>query len=276
MVLRFFTIRNDAICRAFWHRFLVTLLSAMLVMSWPTNALADADDDDCNDGELQTLGLILVGLATTAPWWGPPTVIDDEYYVAAHFPRYPYFNGEGGYLRLEEYPDVQIHPWATKTLVDYGTDYDDVNRIGVNWQLDTKKRWGFNGEWVYFDESIAEDDSDHYSFGDMNAIWRFAQSGHAMWWTGVGAHWLDRDHGTDWGYQITYGADVFVGEPWILSGALDWGRTNSDLASNSSFFHGRITLGRQWRHGEAFIGLETLNAGPTEVDTMLFGFRVWY
>ena len=252
---------------------------------WPQPApLEEDDDDDLSGNQILGIGLGILGIAgaltagtaVTSPWWGPPVYIDDEYDIEARFPRYPYYDGEGGYLRLDEYPDVETHPWALKTLVDYGTDFDDVNRIGVGWQVDTKNRWGFNGEWAYFDQEIAKGDSDHFSFGDMNAIWRFAQSGHAMWWTGVGAHWLDRDIGTEWGYQLTYGADIFVGDPWMLSGSLDWGRTSSDLDSNGTFFHGRITFGPQWKHCEAYIGLETLNAGPTEVDSVLFGFRVWY
>ena len=257
-----------------WRRLVILVLTACILAGTAPGVRADDCDDDDSDeftAVLAGFAALAAGTAVTSPWWGPPAAIDDNYEETAHFPSYPYFDSEGGYLRLEEYPDVTTYPWAARVLVDYGTDFNDIHRIGTNWRVDTMHRWGFDGEWVYYDEETAADDSDFFSFGDVNFIWRFAQSGHAMWWTGAGTHWLDRETGTEWGYHMTYGADIFVGKPWVLSGALDWGRTGDE-----DFFHGRVTFGPQWRHGELFVGFETLNAGTSEADTMLFGFRLWY
>ncbi len=67
------------------------------------------------------------------------------------------------------------------------------------------------------------------------------------------------------------GADIFLGDPWIMSGSLDYGEQGHE-----DFFHGRVTLGAQWHAVEAFVGFEFLNRGEIEIGSTILGVRIWF
>jgi hypothetical protein len=44
-----------------------------------------------------------------------------------------------------------------------------------------------------------------------------------MFRTGLGFNWLDDPIDTNFGFNFTYGADLFPRRPWVLSATIDWG-----------------------------------------------------
>lgn len=235
----------------------------------------DDDDDDWEEtkSKLTLLGLAAAGIgatvAVTSPFWGPRSVIEDED-VAGYFQKYPYEEG-GGFMRLENDPSYEPWPYSFRWTTEYGYDFDNLERIGTNLHLETTSRVGFDAEANWFSDhdrrGVAMED---FWVADVNATFRFGQSHHAQWWAGLGLNWLDADSSDpNYGFNATYGADIFLGDPWILSGALDYGL-------DDDFFHGRLTLGANWKSVEAFVGYDFLNVGPREHDTIMLGLRTWW
>jgi hypothetical protein len=227
----------------------------------------DDDDDDSNLG-LYVLGAIAAGIGITSPFWAPTAMIDDG--STGFFLKYPYEQG-GGFMRLEGDPAYEPWAYSLRWSSEYGYDFDGVERFGTNIHLETTSRLGIDAELSWFDQ---HDDQgvavDEFWVGDANAILRFAQSHHAQWWTGAGVNWID-DVNTQYGFNLTYGADIFLGDPWILSGAMDYGKIGDE-----DFFHGRLALGANWKTIEGFIGYDYLNAGSREHDTLMVGLRTWW
>lgn len=245
----------------------------------------DCHDDHCDDdddGELFILGAILAGMGAiavgtvgAAPWWAPPSVIEDDYEVDARFPRHPYKDGHGGYVVLDNddtAPDMRVGNLFVRGSADYGHDFDDTSRLGANIHLETRNRWGLDAEWATFNVKPGGNAPGDFEVGDTNLIFRFAQSEHAQWWTGVGFNWLNEaGNGTEFGYNITYGADVCVGDPWVVSFQLDAGEI-----SHNSYFHGRATIGAQWEGIEVYTGFDYIDANVSDAATMIAGVRLWF
>ena len=232
-------------------------------------------DDDWEDtnGKLGLMGALFAGIGAAvvaaSPYWVPRTVIRDED-VFGYFQKYPYEEG-GGFMRLEGDDSYEPWPYSLRWSGEYGYDFDSVSRIGTNLHLETTARLGFDTELNWFDDHDHQGTfaSDFWQ-GDFNATHRFGQSQHAQWWMGLGVNWLGvAGADADYGFNFTYGADVFIGEPWILSGSLDYGL-------DEDFFHGRLAIGANWNLAEVFVGYDYLNVGPVEHGTVMIGLRTWW
>ena len=205
----------------------------------------------------------------STPFTVPYAAIEDDG-GDGYFQKYPYEEG-GGFMRLEGDQSYEPWPYSLQWSTEFGSDFDSVSRIGTNLHLETTWRLGFDTELNWFDDhdhhgAFAED----FWQGDFNSTYRFAQSHHAQWWTGLGVNWIDgAGADTDYGFNFTYGADIFIGEPFVLSGSLDYGL-------DEDFFHGRLAVGANWKLAEAFVGYDYLNVGPREHDTVMIGLRTWW
>ena len=89
--------------------------------------------------------------------------------------------------------------------MEYATDFDDLQRIGGHLLLSTRTRFGLDTETSYFQEQLPGDRHDHLWLGDCNVVYRFAQSEHAQFRTGIGFNWMDDPADTDFGFNFTYG-----------------------------------------------------------------------
>ena len=234
----------------------------------------DEDEDwEETKNTLTILGLIGAGIgvtvAATSPYWVPRSAIGDED-VNGYFQKYPYEEG-GGFMRLEGDQSYEPWPYSLRWSTEYGYDFDSVSRIGTNVHLETTSRLGFDTELNWFDDHDHHGTfADDFWQGDFNSTIRFGQSHHAQWWAGLGVNWIDGAAAdTDYGFNFTYGADIFIGEPFILSGSLDYGL-------DEDFFHGRLAIGANWKLAEAFVGYDYLNVGPREHDTVMIGLRTWW
>ena len=232
---------------------------------------AYCDDDDDLESQL-TAGLgLLIGYGITSPFWGPKVVLHDDWEVAGYFPAHPYQGQNPGYLMRESWIPEQPYFWSSRASVEYAETFEEVGSVNAKFLLETSSRWGVDSEISYRTEKLTGGFRDNLTTGDLNLVYRFAQSPHAQFRTGLGANWLADEIDNDWGFNFTYGFDLFPAKPWVVSAELDWGRLG-----DAPLIHLRSTVGMLIRGGEAYIGVDHYDVGPVETTTLISGVRVWF
>ena len=123
----------------------------------------------------------------------------------------------------------------------------------------------------FLEEDLPGNRYDELWVGDCNLIFRFAQSPHMQWRTGLGLNWLDDPIGTDFGFNFTYGVDWFPRKPWVVSAELDWG-----TLGRAELFHFRTTVGAVIHGMEAYTGYEYYDVDRTQINALIGGVRLWF
>lgn len=229
------------------------------------------DDDDPSFSEY-LIGEIFgppIVFTLTAPWWGPVAMVGDDYSVPAEFPHYPYSGENAGYLTFSSDADGQLSGWGMKLSSEYGNDFSGLERIGGRLQLDTQSRLGIDTEWNYWEEELSRG-KDTLWTGDVNLIYRFAQSERAQFYTGLGVNWLSGHRG-DAGFNFTYGVDLFPAEPIVLRTVLDAG-----TVGDADLYHNKTTIGLVYKHCELFTGYDILHIGDTNLHGFIGGLTLWW
>jgi hypothetical protein len=231
----------------------------------------DYDDEDSDITFDAMVGLaVLTGATVTSPFWGPPYCLSDDYSVAGYFPSFPYANGNRGYLMINE-GTGRPRRWAARVRSEYSDAFDDMSRIGGQLLVSTTSRWGLDTEMNYLQERFDGGRYDHLWLGDCNVVYRFAQSERMEWRTGIGFNWLDDPIDTDFGFNFTYGFDIYPIRPLVLSTELDWGTLGSAEA-----FHFRTTAGAVIHGLEAYFGYEYRDIDRFHFNGLIAGVRLWF
>lgn len=233
------------------------------------------DDDDDNEAGFAKLTL----LAVTSPVWLPKVLIDDTTLEPGYFARYPYRCELDGYMApdaeflRQRYPWLESdrYRWLLRLRGEYATDFGDLSRAGGQLLFDTASRWGLDTEAIYLHEQLPADGRDQLWLGDVNVVYRFAQSPKLQMRTGLGMNWLSDAFGSDLGFNFTYSGDFFPADPWIMSAELDWG-----TLGHAGLFHTRVTVGVHLHRFEIYTGYDYLDVGDTQVNSAVSGVRVWY
>jgi len=231
----------------------------------------DCDCDDCDDdGGLSELAFWFGAYTITSPIWGPCAAVGDDYSVEYTFPRFPYGGGRPGYMRIP----VDAEPgrrFAGRLRVDYADNFDDLERIGGRLLLSTSTRFGLDTGMSRFEESLHGGAYDHLWLGNLNVVYRFAQSPRSQWRIGLGMNWLDDPIDTDYGFNFTYGFDFFPRRPWVFSTEIDWG-----TLGHAELFHFRTTAGAILGPVESYVGYEYWDIDRAQSNALLAGVRVWF
>lgn len=228
----------------------------------------DLDDDSSIFGEL--FGVIAIA-AFGAPFWVPHTALNDDLSYTAEFPEFPYTDDWDGHLVINSLDDDGLKPWSGRLRTECGGGLDDMSRIGGHLLLDTSSRVGFDSEWNYRRQELANGGHDSLSTGDFNFTLRFAQSEKIEFLAGLGMNWLHDSTDTNYGVNFTYGVDVFPAKPWVLSTTIDWG-----TLGRASLFHGRTTVGVLLDRYEFFTGYDYFRVGSVDLDGVVGGIRIWF
>ncbi|HUT13514.1 MAG TPA: hypothetical protein VMY42_23705 [Thermoguttaceae bacterium] len=249
-------------------------------------------DDDSIFGEFfGTLAFYTV----TSPWWAPPAAMGDSYDVELFFPRFPY-DHTPGYMAISNQPvavpedpmkfdpyNPELGPvdfsrplpgmrtWSARLRGEFATDNNHLERIGGHLLLSTSSRWGLDTEMSFLEESLSGGGRDRLWLGDCNLVFRFAQSEHVQWRTGIGFNWLDDPAATNFGFNFTYGMDWFPARPWVVSSTLDWG-----TLGRAEQFRFRTTAGVLLRGLESYVGYEYYDLDRTQMNMLIGGVRVWF
>lgn len=250
------------------------------------------DDDDGLSGQFLLGGVVIGTCLATSPWWGPPKLLGDDYSSGGFFPHYPY-EGVPGYMMIgpkeadarpcaldfpPEMRQALLNPWPARPRrwsgrlrAEYAGDMDSVERLGGRLLLSTASRWGLDTEMSYFEEVLSSRERDQLGLGDFNVVLRFAQDERAEFRTGVGFNWLDDPQGTDFGFNFTYGVDIFPRRPWVFSGDLDWG-----TLGRGELFRIRFTAGVVLRGVEFYTGYEYLDVDASTFNGLIGGIQIWF
>ena len=130
---------------------------------------------------------------------------------------------------------------------EYADDFDSLTRYGGRVLWESRNRFGLDTSLDYYREALANDSHDDLWTGDANVVFRFAQSEYLMMRTGLGVNYMSADHGTDLGFNFTYGGDWFPMKPWIVSAEIDWG-----WLGDAGLFQGRATIGVNIQNVEVY------------------------
>jgi len=113
--------------------------------------------------------------------------------------------------------------------------------------------------------------TDDLVVGDVNLVYRFAQSELACLRSGLGFRMLADCHRSDFGFNFTYGGDVFPVRPLVLSGLVDLGNLGSAFV-----VHGRASAGVVYSGWEFFLGYDFLRIGTVNLQGPMLGVRLWF
>lgn len=252
----------------------------------PEESWSDCDDDD-NDCCLELAdacgeccGWLLCHVAL-APFWWPHELIEPDGMVGGYFLPWPYAQQQPGSMwlqRLTELPaagDEVATPWVKRwqlrLALEESNDFDGLNRVNGHLLLDSTSRLGFQTSWSYLSEKLDCGCHDDMVLGDFNLVVRFAQSERAQFRTGLGCRLLGDRCGTDWGFNFTYGADLFPAQPLVLSAQLDAG-----TLGEAGVFHIRGSAGLLLRRWEVYAGYDFLQIGSTALQGPIAGLRLWF
>jgi hypothetical protein len=155
-------------------------------------------------------------------------------------------------------------------VAESGGDFKGLQKHGGRLRLDTLSRFGLDTEWNYRRESLSSG-HDMLWNGDVNLVYRFAQSQRAAFYMGLGLNWLSDHLGSNAGFNFTYGADFYPTKPWVLSGSIDWG-----TLGHASAFHGRATVGVMLNRLEFFTGYDYYKLGGTSLPSYVAGVQLHF
>jgi hypothetical protein len=224
----------------------------------------------------------------TSPFWAPHAALGDDLECCGFFARFPY-DRVPGYVMKDPWLTPGGDPigpadsfladgWPTRprTLAarlrfEYADELNDLSRIGGHLLLSTASRFGLDTETSYLEEKLPGGGHDELWIGDCNVIYRFAQGERAMFRTGLGFNWLDDPIDTNFGFNFTYGADLFPRRPWVLSATIDWGTLDE-----AELFRFRATGGVIVHGVEVYTGYEYLDIDRMQTSGIIGGIRIWF
>lgn len=214
--------------------------------------------------ELVGIGLMAALVGVASPIWAPPLLLGDEG-GAGFQPDHPYTNSYGGLLLDKSASGA--HDTLVLLQGQYGDDFGGVSHANGRLVLESAWRLGIDTEFYYRHEDGSPTDS--LWTGDFNVTWRFAQSEPLQFRAGLGFNWLADRQQEDYGFNFTYGADLFPGDPWVLSSTIDWGRLD-----DATLFHGRTTIGVTRNGWGLYTGYDYFNVGGAGLHSWINGVEL--
>jgi hypothetical protein len=243
--------------------------------SSPTSSSSSSSTLDAEETEL--IGkLFLIALAT--PFYVPYSATGDDYSNHAVFLSYPYAEKWDGIMQMEpelmkdgKTPDTWSRLMSLRVAAENGNDFTGLNRVGLVFLADTMTRFGIGGSVNFYEEKRDNLPPDQLTIGDVNVLFRFAQSQHWQWRTGLGLRWMHDHTQTDYGFNFVYGFEWFPHDPITVGMQLEAG-----TLGNTGVIHFTSRVGLVWKHAEAYVGYDYLQIGGTELHGPMVGLRLWY
>ncbi|MFO0815909.1 MAG: hypothetical protein U0796_22040 [Gemmatales bacterium] len=212
------------------------------------------------------------------PYSWPHYFLGDDFTDKGAFLSYPYAEKWNGVMQREhdrkwegETPDTWNRLMSYRVSVENGNDFMGLNRVGIQFLADTMLRLGIGGSVNFYEEKRDNLPPDQLTIGDVNVLFRFAQSQHWQWRTGLGFRWMHDHTQTDYGFNFVYGFEWFPHEPLTLGMQFEAG-----TLGNTGVIRCTSRMGFNWKHAEIYAGYDYLQIGGTELHGPMIGLRLWY
>lgn len=202
------------------------------------------------------------------PFRGPRALLGDATFERATFQRYPGREGSG-YWYTGEDADTGSK-LSLRPRVEFGSDFDDLERTAFGLELEHASRFGLALEWARWREDLGAGGTDELDLGELDVVYRFAQARSAAFWSGVGLNVLDDELETDYGVNFTYGA-TFLAAPLTLGFDSDLGTLGDATLTHLGFSAGFV-LDRF----ELFAGYDNWDIDSARLTSWSLGLRGWF
>lgn len=247
----------------------------------------DEDDDDIGS---QIVGGLLEAIFSSdddpPPRNTPPTggSTIDPFTPSYGYARYPYASGHDGYLVPRE---IQLayggpvrpvarrpHDYAVQLSLEAGY-LDDIARVAPNLRLLTPSRVELDTRWAYLHETLddalpGQRTSDSTNLGSSHLSYRLGEGVAGLLRLGLGMRYMVDHVGSELGFDMLVGADLFVGSPFVVSLELTGGTLGDAVV-----FAPRAQLGVMLGRCEVFAAYEHVVIGEVEFPTPMLGSRIW-
>jgi hypothetical protein len=202
-----------------------------------------------------------------APYWIPASMSGDDYEKAGYFLRYPYRDERPGSMYITPPDGLRHRDWQAELAFEYADNFDDLARYGGHLRLSTTSRVDVETNWNTLAEETPRG-NDHVTIGDVDLLFRFAQSERLQMRSGIGANWFDDHQGAVAGFNFRYGADYFPCRPWHLAALCDLGELGK-----AGLVHVRSTAGITYARWELFTGYDYRKIGSVHFGGPLAGVQ---
>jgi hypothetical protein len=112
---------------------------------------------------------------------------------------------------------------------------------------------------------------DQLWLGKSDITFRFAQSEHWLFRSGIGVNWLGDNAATNFGFNFNYGIDWFPVKPLVFSSEIDLG-----TLGKSWLFHARTSAGIVVQGTEFYLGYDYYDIGNAQFNGLSTGVRLWF
>ena len=228
--------------------------------------------DDCDDGNSSFLGNIagqIIGETVSTAFQSNRSrpSVPREQILFRGFQPYPYFDPQFGRFCADiDLPEYQ--PYARQLTTEWLVSDQQVDTLRTRLLLESINQFGVDTELAHLRQRPGGND---FYLGDANVVYRLSQQVDSQFRVGVGVNYLADNSNWDTGFNFTYGGDIFLAKPLVLSADIDWGTLGS-----TNLFHVRSTFGIIHRHSELYAGYDYLSIGAPKQHSFVTGLRFWF
>jgi len=202
------------------------------------------------------------------PFRGPREGLEDAGFAPARFQEYPGRRGPGYWIAPDEARADKR--WSFRPRAELGTDFDDLERTGLAFELEHENRFGLDVAWSRFHEDLAVG-TDELDLADVNLVYRFAQGPRAAFRAGLGVNYLNDTFGEDYGFNSTYAAMFLPAEHLTLGFEGDLG-----TLGDATLWHLRGSIGFALERFELYAAYDAWDVDSADLDSFSVGLRAWF
>lgn len=154
---------------------------------------------------------------------------------------------------------------------DYVTDFDETEKVGMQILTQGGLGAGLDAEVNYWQRPVAGLGREPLWTGDLNVLYSLSPISRFKMRAGAGGSWMLEDGQAEYGYNFTYGLDVYLLWRAMFTSEIDYGEIGGD-----ELFRYRLGLGLTFNAIDIFTGYESQEIDDEELDGWMSGVAIWY
>lgn len=154
---------------------------------------------------------------------------------------------------------------------DYVTDFDETDKVGMQILTQGGLGAGIDAEVNYWQRPVAGLGREPLWTGDLNVLYSMSPISRFKLRAGAGGSWMLDNGEAQFGYNFTYGLDVYLLWRAMFTSEIDYGKIGGD-----ELFRYRLGLGLTFNAIDIFTGYESQEIDNEELDGWMSGIALWY